>query len=264
MQYQCWYNSPPSHAMCPSTGHTCREPVGRGDPVVGVFVRRARALLLHHHLKVQDEHDDGPILILHWHHIHQAQEAAACGEEGGSARQWHSFPSLLCTPSYPSNPTGHPFLLPALEMGGDQELADSAGASPTATASWGETEAREGSECRNPTCFPSTPQMTQRSGGSSAGGSRVARPGLNRSRLVNSCSVNPASGAQLGWGGQGHPGLTPPAKGWGSILHPPAVPLTAGSSSALGVARGCYRSPTAPTAPAQHPQQPQQDTGRGG
>lgn len=33
-------------------------------------------------LKVEDEHNDGPILILHGHHIHEAAEAGGCKHRG--------------------------------------------------------------------------------------------------------------------------------------------------------------------------------------
>lgn len=86
-------DSPPRHGA----GPTCGEPVGGGDPVVGVLVGGARALRLHHHLEVQDEHDDGPILILHRHHVHQAQKAAACGAGG-----------FITGAAQPPSPAGHP------------------------------------------------------------------------------------------------------------------------------------------------------------
>lgn len=46
--------------------------------MIGVMSWRPYHVLLHHHFKVEDKHDDSPILILHGHHIHQTQEAAPC------------------------------------------------------------------------------------------------------------------------------------------------------------------------------------------
>lgn len=38
-------------------------------------------------LKVEDEHDDGPILVLHGHHVHQAAEAGGCEHHGEGVSQ---------------------------------------------------------------------------------------------------------------------------------------------------------------------------------
>lgn len=46
--------------------------------MIGVMSWRPYHVLLHHHFKVEDKHDDSAILILHGHHIHQTQEAAPC------------------------------------------------------------------------------------------------------------------------------------------------------------------------------------------
>lgn len=54
------------------------QPAGGGPPVIGVTSRGPYHVLFHHYFKVEDEHDDSPILILHGYHVHQTQEAAPC------------------------------------------------------------------------------------------------------------------------------------------------------------------------------------------
>ena len=54
------------------------QPAGGRGAVVGVPGWRPHQVLLHHHLKVENEHDDSSIFVLHGYHIHQAEEAAPC------------------------------------------------------------------------------------------------------------------------------------------------------------------------------------------
>lgn len=58
---------------------TWGQPAGGRPTVIGVMGRGPHHVLLHHHLEVEDKHDDSPILVLHGYHVHQAQEAAPCG-----------------------------------------------------------------------------------------------------------------------------------------------------------------------------------------
>lgn len=178
---------------------TCRAPGGRGDPVVGTGGRGLPGLRLPHGLEVEDEHDDGAILVLHRHHVHQAREGAACGRgvrtwgDGTPTREgtpawpqtsWETLPlSLLGTPSRGAPPPAPPFLLtrpscpPLRGSPPSTPNTNSTRHSPTAAAPQGETEAQKGGG------IPFPPQMSRaglcvgsRAGGA-AGGSGGAGPG---------------------------------------------------------------------------------------
>lgn len=79
-QFQILNNSSVTNQICQSCFSTFREP-GNGVFVVHVCVWWAvlhGSVKLVCKLKVQDEHDDQTILILHWNHIYNAWQTHAC------------------------------------------------------------------------------------------------------------------------------------------------------------------------------------------
>lgn len=56
---------------------TCNKPGGEAMIQLSFVIFPC---FISHDLKVQDEHDHHAILVLHWHHIHHAQETLTCRE----------------------------------------------------------------------------------------------------------------------------------------------------------------------------------------